>query len=154
GERAAKWVKRNPALSGATGAGALIAAVSFIVVGWLWLNADFERGQAVQAQQAEAEQRAKADGALIDRDRALGQARVDARAARVAEKEANERKAQAEERERETQRHLANGNVLLAQAAWHDNKPAAARERLEAVPPDLRKWEWYYLNRQYQGGIF
>ena len=31
---------------------------------------------------------------------------------------------------------------------------AVARERLAAVPPELRRWEWHYLNRQYQGGIF
>jgi hypothetical protein len=61
---------------------------------------------------------------------------------------------QAEERERETQYQLAIGNVLAAQTAWASNNAAVARERLAAVPPELRRWEWHYLNRQYQGGVF
>jgi WD40 repeat protein len=71
--------------------------------------------------------------ALIDRDAALQQARDNAEAMR---------------------HQLANSNVLLAQAAWNDDHVVEARLRLAAVPQDLRKWEWYYLNRQYQGGIF
>jgi WD40 repeat protein/tRNA A-37 threonylcarbamoyl transferase component Bud32 len=78
--------------------------------------------------------------ALSARDAALKQARDDAEAARQANREA--------------QYQLAISNVLLAQAAWNENHVAEARERLELVPPDLRRWEWYYLSRQYQGGIF
>jgi WD40 repeat protein/tRNA A-37 threonylcarbamoyl transferase component Bud32 len=57
------------------------------------------------------------------------------------------------QREREKDHQLANSNVLLALAAWDSNNPTVARERLAAVPPAWRGWEWYYLNRQYQGGI-
>src|SRR5207237_6004170 len=31
---------------------------------------------------------------------------------------------------------------------------ALANERLAAVPPELRHWEWHYLKRKYDGGIF
>src|SRR5262249_29908068 len=39
---------------------------------------------------------------------------------------------------------------------WGSNNSTAALagERLAAVPRELRKWEWHYLNRQYQGGLF
>jgi WD40 repeat protein/tRNA A-37 threonylcarbamoyl transferase component Bud32 len=61
----------------------------------------------------------------------------------------------AEEREREKDHQLANGNVLLAQVAWRSaNNRAEALDRLAAVPPEWRRWEWNYLNRQYQGGLF
>jgi hypothetical protein len=78
--------------------------------------------------------------ALIARDAALGQARDDAEAARTANREA--------------QYQLAISNVLLAQAAWNDNHVEEALERLELVPPESRRWELYYLNRLYRGGIF
>ena len=84
----------------------------------------------------------------------MEQAKLDAAAARAAEQLAQERKTLAEEREREKDHQLANSNVLLAQAAWDSNNAAVARERLAAVPSARRGWEWYYLNRQYQGGIF
>ena len=146
-ERVLKWVKRNPSQSWSLAAGLMIATVSFVVVVVLWLSADFEREQAIKAQNGEAMQRGKADAALA-------RARSDAQAARAAEKLAEARKALAEQREQETQYQLATSNVLLAQAAWSNNSSALARERLAAVPPELRRWEWHYLNRQYQGGIF
>src|SRR5260370_39363180 len=104
-ERAEKWVKRNPLVT------ALAALVVVSVVGGAG-------GIFVKYLDAQA--------ALIDRDAALQQAREDAAASRKAT-------TLAEERERETQYQLATSNVLLAQAAWSDNNPAVARERLEAV---------------------
>jgi WD40 repeat protein/tRNA A-37 threonylcarbamoyl transferase component Bud32 len=59
----------------------------------------------------------------------------------------------AEQREREKDHQLANSNVVLAQAAWNDELGDVARERLGAVPPEWRRWEWYFLNRQYRGSI-
>jgi WD40 repeat protein len=60
----------------------------------------------------------------------------------------------AEQREREKDHQLANSNVLLAQAAWDTGNARESQERLAAVSPEWRSWEWYYLNRRYQGGIF
>jgi WD40 repeat protein len=147
GERAAKWVKRNPLVA------ALLALVVLSVVGGA--SGIFVKYLDAKEQEAIARRRAKeTEEALIDRDVALQQATADAEAARKAEKLAQERKTLAEERERDTQYQLATSNVLLAQAAWESNNATVARERLAAVPPELRRWEWRYLARQYAGGIF
>jgi len=126
GERAAKWVKRNP----------LVAALGTLVVLSVLGGASGVFVKYLDAKEQEGIARRKAqeaEDALSDRDAALTQARDDAEAMR---------------------KQLATSNVLLAQAAWDSNNPVVARERLEAVPPDLRRWEWHYLTRQYQGGIF
>jgi WD40 repeat protein/tRNA A-37 threonylcarbamoyl transferase component Bud32 len=139
-ERAAKWVKRNPVVA------ALAAMVVLSVLGGA--VGIFVKYLDAKEQEGIARGKAKEAGdALIDRDAALKQARDDAEAARQA-------KTLAEERELETRYQLATSNVLLAQVAWGDANPALARERLEAVPSDLRRWEWHYLNRQYRGGVF
>ncbi len=145
-ERAAKWVKRNPLVT------ALAALVVLSVLG----GASGFFVKYLDAKEQEGNARGKAQeamDALRDRDAALKQARYDAEAARQAKMLAEEKKTLAEERERQTQLQLANSTLLLAQAAWRDTNPALARERLAAVPPELRRWEWHYLNRQYQGGI-
>jgi WD40 repeat protein len=160
-ERAAKWVKRNPVVT------ALLAAVVLSVLGGAsgiavkYLDAK-EQERVAKEQTGVARGKAKeAEDALGERDTALKQARDDAEAARTAKAladlrkiQAEERKQEAEEREREALYRLATSNVLLAEAAWDGNNAAVARERLLAVPPELRRWEWHYLDRQYQGGIF
>jgi WD40 repeat protein len=132
-ERAAKWVKRNP----------VVAALAALVVLSLLGGAVGIFVKYLDAKEQEGIARGKAkeaEDALKDRDEALTQARADAEAARKAN--------------RESQEQLATSNVLLAQVAWNDNQVTLARERLAAVPPELRRWEWYHLSRQYQGGIF
>src|SRR5262249_2821627 len=54
------------------------------------------------------------------------------------------------------QAHLANSKVLLAQASWKDNRFDFARELLDEIPAEpvsRRQFEWYYLKRQFEGGI-
>ncbi len=146
-ERAAKWVRRNPLVT------ALVALVVLSVLG----GAGGVFVKYLDAKEQEGIARGKARealDALSDRDAALKQARDDAEVARTAKALADEQKTLAETREREKTYHLATCNVLLAQAAWDSNNAAEARERLAAVPLDLRKWEWHFLTRQYQGGIF
>ena len=153
-ERAAKWVKRNPVVA------VLVASVVLSVVGGVsgvfvkYLDAKEQEGIAKTQTGIAKEQEGIAQGkaqeameALRDRDAALKQANADAEAARKAKTLAEDRKSQVEGQ-------LANSNVLLAQAAWDGNNAGVARQRLELVPPELRKWEWHYLTRQYQGGIF
>ena len=50
--------------------------------------------------------------------------------------------------------NLALSQILLSQAAFNSGNVAQARELLNQVPPDLRRWEWRYLKRLYAGGIF
>jgi tRNA A-37 threonylcarbamoyl transferase component Bud32/sugar lactone lactonase YvrE len=124
-ERAAKWVKRNPAVA------ALMAAVVLSVVGGAsgivvkYFDAKEQEGIA-RGKAKEAEE------ALKDRDAALRQVRDEAEAMRY---------------------QLAINNVLLAKAEWDGNNAAVAGEHLAAVPPDLRRWEWHYLTRRFEGGI-
>jgi WD40 repeat protein/serine/threonine protein kinase len=55
----------------------------------------------------------------------------------------------------EAKRHLANSSVLLAQSACNGNDGfVLANHFLDRVPAAFRHWEWYYLKRQYQGGLF
>jgi WD40 repeat protein/tRNA A-37 threonylcarbamoyl transferase component Bud32 len=146
-ERVAKWVVRNPVVA------ALLAAVVLSVLGGA--SGIVIKYLDAKEQEAIARRKAKeAEDALGERDVALQQARTDAEAARQAKAIAEERKTLAEQRDREAQYQLAISNVLLAQAAWDDHHAVVARQRLAAVPPDLRRWEWHYLTRWYQGGIF
>jgi hypothetical protein len=164
GERGAKWVKRQPALAAALATLVLLTLVSLGVFLGLWRNADDERRQAVKArddarvaEQAEANQRAaavkaqQAEAAQREKaDKAAEQSRQDAELA-------EERKTLAERRERAAQELLANSNILLAQAAWEKNDVLLARELLDRLPTEpypLRRFEWCYLKRQFEGGIF
>ena len=49
---------------------------------------------------------------------------------------------------------LALDNILLAKAAFDARNVSMANEKLDQVPPHLRRWEWYYLRRQFAGGIY
>jgi tRNA A-37 threonylcarbamoyl transferase component Bud32 len=153
-ERAAMWMKRNPLVSAMTAA-VVLALVGGTVASTLFgIDAGGQRDFARKSEADALDKGAKLTEALADRDRVLGQARADAAAARAAEMLAEERKKLAEESERKKDHLPANSNVLLAQAAWDSNNAAEARERLALVPPEWRGWEWHYLNRQYQGGLF
>jgi WD40 repeat protein/serine/threonine protein kinase len=49
---------------------------------------------------------------------------------------------------------LAQDKILLAQSAFENNNPNLARERLHQVPAPMRHWEWNYLRRKMEGGLF
>jgi hypothetical protein len=55
---------------------------------------------------------------------------------------------------KETERALANSKVVLADALWREGQVALARDRLDEVPDELRRWEWRYLKRATVGGLF
>ncbi|HEV3262152.1 MAG TPA: protein kinase, partial [Gemmataceae bacterium] len=144
-ERAVKWVRRKPALAGTLAALALLTAVSFAVFAGLWLNADHERRQAVQAQKAEAEQRDKAD-------KASRQSRADALAARKAEGLAEEGKRQAQESEVLARRFWYDADMNMTHKKWETGDLVGVRRLLQAHQPapgqaDLRGFEWYHLWR-------
>jgi hypothetical protein len=47
---------------------------------------------------------------------------------------------------------LYRQRVVNIDRDWRDREFARARQSLEQCPPDLRHWEWHYLNRRCQGG--
>ncbi len=174
-ERAIKWVRRNPVVA------ALLAAVLLSLGGGTvgiylkYRDAVYQEGVAkhqegvAKFQEGEATKKAKeALDALADRAKALIKEKEERKRADAREKEAKrllserdkallketqERK-RADEREKEAKRLLANSLILLAQAAWDDFDAPLAHERLKAIAPEFRKWDWFYLKRHYDGGIF
>ena len=125
-ERAVKWVKRNPAITGSTLTVFLALAIGATVSYSNYRNAE-------SARKAEANQVKQRDIALAKADEAI-------------KEEA--------ERVKERDYQLGIGNMLLAVAAYDNRDMKLARERLANVPDGQRKFEWHFLGRKTQGGIF
>jgi WD40 repeat protein/serine/threonine protein kinase len=156
-ERAAKWARREPAVAALLAAvlltlasGAGVASYFAVAAGNEATRANGEAGRANQeAERANLQAKEAADQKLL--------AQKEAKAARKAEQEARDKEQLALKREGESLENLSNSWVLLAQSDWRNNDVAGARAYLERVPTgplSLRGWEWYYLRRLFQGGIF
>jgi eukaryotic-like serine/threonine-protein kinase len=126
-ERAVKWVKRNPVITGATLAVMLALAIGAAVSYSMYLDAK---------EQERIAQRARAEEANRVRER--------------------ERGAIDEEKERVKERdyQLGISDFLLAVAAYDNRDVVVAADRLDKVPQDQRGWEWVFLKQQVRGGIF
>src|SRR5262245_36686928 len=118
-ERAVKWVKRNPVLTGAAAA-VLLALAAGATYGYLKYR---ETEEAL----------GKREEALGKRDEAL----------QAADNRADELTYQ-----------LGVSSMVLAKAAYDSRDYQLAAERLDKVPVQQRGWEWRYLKRQLNGGIF
>ena len=92
--------------------------------------------QAIRATQAEEE-------AATDRNKAKKQTRI-----------AKENEGKATRAAGDLRYNAALDRILLAQAAFDNGDVPLAQERLALVPTELRHWEWRYLKRQCEGGIF
>jgi WD40 repeat protein len=125
-ERAAKWVRRNPAI-----AGLLLAVVLALVFGTAVAS--------VFALQASARAR--------DLEIAKGKSDENAHQASMAADEARTQ-------ERGARRALANTTFLLADAARREGDVSLARDRLNAIPQEWRGWEWHYLHGRLDSGDF
>jgi WD40 repeat protein len=130
-EQAWRWCRRNPVVA------SLLAVVLTV----------FAAGAGVSAYYA-AQAEAKATEATTN----LGKAEVNGEQAKNRQKEA--------ETERDAARRLLNVSLInQAQAALADNRIARAVQLLaDATPtrpdqPDLRGWEWHYLDRQVRGRV-
>jgi WD40 repeat protein/serine/threonine protein kinase/lipopolysaccharide biosynthesis regulator YciM len=140
GYRASKFVRRH---KGQVTAASLVA---FALVGGIvgtslgWFEARRQTQEKEQARQAEADRVTERDEALGKRDYALKQ-----EALRLKERD----KANDELRHR-----LGVNAMVLANAAYDNRDFKLAAERLDNVPVDRRGWEWHYLKRQLNGGIF
>ena len=127
-ERAAKWMRRRPALT-ALLLVSVVASAAFIL-----LRLD-----------SEARLKRERDQVVLSERRALAAA---ARAAEGARR--------AETNELSTRLHLYAADILLAQRALDDGNLGLARRALQGLVPstgqsDLRGFEWHYLRQLAQG---
>ena len=106
--------------------------------------------QAIRATQAEEEAATDRDKALKAETEAVKQAKI----AKENEGKANEAAGEKDVAIKDLTYRTALDQILFAQTAFESGNVLLAHERLENVPQDLRNWEWHYLKRLYQGGIF
>jgi hypothetical protein len=121
---------------------------------WGLIRAEQRRVQAEQAQAAEAQRVVERDDALAlealrgkERDDAL---KLEAQGVKERDK-ANDDFKKANE---ELTHRLGVSAMVLANAAFDSRDYRLTAERLDQVPVGQRGWEWRYLKRQLQGGIF
>ncbi len=145
--RLVKWVRRKPVLA-ALGATAAALVLTLSVGGPL---AAFREGRLRDAADRSAADAFDESNNAREQKRLAGIARDDAEAQkRLAQGERDKASAQ----ERRTARALANATLQLADAAWRDGTTFLVRDRLDAVEPALRFWDWHYRKRLTDGGLF
>ncbi len=132
-ERTAKWVRRNPVVS------AMMTAILLLLVGG-------SAGIIVKYQEAK-EQEALAKK---NEQTALEQEQEAKKQAGIAKEAVGEKDIAL----KDLKYNSALDQILVAQIAFDSGHVSLAQERLAQVPPEMRKWEWHYLKRQFNGGIF
>jgi WD40 repeat protein/tetratricopeptide (TPR) repeat protein len=136
-ERLAKWARRRPA-----GAALLVLAVLAL--------ADTVAGVLAFAWQADQRRRGAENYARNERELAedlrgaLGRAQE-------AEKRANDETDNARKERDRNGALLANSSILLARREWESGNFRHAWALLDEVPANQRHWEWFYLQRVFQG---
>jgi WD40 repeat protein len=133
--RLRKWARRKPAMAALIG---LAFMVPVLVVGLLTWHANRVQGMNDQIQEQST------------------QVAKEANAARAAEQKERVQRDVAEERERNTQRHLYAANLGLFPRVWDSGRPIGLYELLDSTRPertggqDLRGWEWFRLHHVIQ----
>jgi WD40 repeat protein len=127
-ERAIKWARRRPAAASLL----LVSIVAALALGGLGVNRAYD-AQLQRNLDTEAQLRQDAEAARREaqRQEQLTQAAL-------------QREHDALAREQQT---LYLHRITLAHREWGDNHVGRALELVNACPPDLRHWEWHYLNR-------
>jgi WD40 repeat protein/serine/threonine protein kinase len=125
-ERGWRWCRRNRA----------VASLAALALGLLLAGATVASFLAIRFNQkaGEAGQLATERGEVLEKVQAA---------------EANEK-----QERRRTEEALALHALHRAQAEWREGNAAKAQDLLDSVPPEHRGWEWGYLRRQYEGGLF
>jgi WD40 repeat protein len=133
GERAWRWCKRNPALSGMAAALLLALVTGTLVSAWFARTASL---RATDATISAADARQSEADAIAARNRAALltiQATAEADKAKAARSDA--------------ERSLYFNRVALAQQYWRADNVVQADRILSECREDLRGWEWRYLHR-------
>jgi WD40 repeat protein/serine/threonine protein kinase len=154
GYRVSKFVRRHKGQVIAASLVLLALLVGIAGTTWGLIRAEQRRVQAEQAQAAEAQRVVERDEALAleaqrvkERDDAL---KLEAQRVKERDKANDDlNKANGELTHR-----LGVSAMVLANAAYDSRDYKLTAERLDTVPAAQRSWEWHYLKRQLQGGIF
>ncbi len=153
-ERLVKWVRRNRLLA-AFGVTAAALVLTLSVGGPLAALREGRLRDAADRSAADARDKEK-----LARDES-NIAREQQRLAGIARDDADEQKHLAQDErnkviaeQRRTAGALANATLQLADAAWREGTPFLMRDRLDAVEPSLRFWDWHYRKRLIDGGLF
>jgi hypothetical protein len=163
-ERSRKWARREKtkaALVAAVAAILLLCAAGgpFATIGWLRARdlAGTEAQARDAAQQAQwlAEERAQAaQRANLAAEAARQQAESEKNKAETARLDAVAARKQAEQKEQEARANLVlarqrtyYGQIGQADSYWHAHNVPRVQQLLESCAPELRGWEWHYLNR-------
>lgn len=128
-----RWQRRNRALSAALALTIAVIIVANLLITWKWRE----------------ERLAHSDARLAENSakRSERQAREAEQAAREAENLAKDAEQRATQRAEELQRSVYLQQIARAEQEWWSNNVGRARQILERCPPEMRHWEWGYLNR-------
>jgi len=158
-ERLSRWVRRNKGIAAALSAVAfllLVLAIGSTIAAALFKGQESEqRALAAKNERLAQEKGQLADekGRLADEKGQLADEKEQERlAAEKARNEAMAARKLAEERGRELQQNLYYAQMHLAQQSWREHRGLPHMRELLAnwLPkgesPDLRGWEWFYVN--------
>jgi len=135
-QRGVMWARRQPVLAGLLAMVVILTITAWVSLSWGW--------QAARDRAAEAELRIVAEQAKT-----------------TAQRSQADHEKRALERERELRRiaelSVNEPRILLAEREWQANNLENARALLDKCrplpdEPDLRGWEWFYLDRLCRGG--
>jgi hypothetical protein len=148
-ERVVKWARRRPVAAGlvATTVLLLLALVAGVVGLFSYGAVQAQRDRAESALDEAQTQKTIAENARTEEEKQRRIADAEGEKARKAEKKAQDSL-------KLTERVLANSKVTLAEANYREGQIALARDRLDEVPEEFRRWEWRYLKRKAAGGLF
>jgi eukaryotic-like serine/threonine-protein kinase len=132
-ERAAKWARRRPAVAALSVLSVLLTLVGFGLVLWQWREAEAARRVALAKTVAETA------------------AKEDALAAKASEETQRQR---AEAALVQVNKSLYVHLLAAADREWLTGDAPRALQLLSECPPELRRWEWHYLRRNFEGSLF
>jgi WD40 repeat protein len=146
-ERTWRWCRRNPAVASLLATVFVLLLVGSTVASILAVRAS---RKATEAESARAQERQRAEAERLAR----AEAETEKEQAHAARQTALSEKGRADEQAEQSRRSLSNAQLLLADKAWDENNPGRALRELDAVPAQLRSFEWRYRQRLFHGDLF
>jgi hypothetical protein len=155
-EKAVKWARRRPAQATAV-AISVVAAAVLLVAGLVFLTelrAAWGEEKQRSAELGNALQKTK-DAEAAEKKRSVELATA-LKKAETAEQEEKKRSQEKDEALKKAERLLGNSFILVAENAWNAPGQTAelVRHYLDQVPAPARAWEWEYLKRKCEGGLY